>query len=228
MAPLFEPEEAFGQQWHYLVGGASSWPHHPDAVVRLEDVRVRLGVMFRALGGAGGVRLMAAGAVASGHRLGLRQRLGLGATEKLAAPRFDGATVELPATLDLLPRRVDNAALYEWLAAWFAVAGPPLPLPADALQADIARLREAQATTARLLRRWPGLRPLHAQLGAALRAQRPRRRLPSVEATIEMALSSLLGEFGPGAGGYPGPGDTTRALPCAPPLPPVPAGAALG
>src|SRR4051812_31663058 len=156
MAPLFEPEEAFGQQWHRLVGGATSWPHYPDAVVRLEDVRGRLGVMFRALGGAGGVRLMAAGAAGSRPPPGLRERLGLGTTEKLVAPRFDGATVELPETMDLLPHRADNAALYEWLAAWFAAAGPPLSPADDPLQADIARLREVQAATARLLQRWPG------------------------------------------------------------------------
>ena len=96
MAPIFEPEESIGQQWHRLVGGATSWPRHPEAAVPLESVRGRLGVMFRALGGPGGVRLMAAGAAVSGHRLGLRQRLGLGATERLETPRFDGATLELP------------------------------------------------------------------------------------------------------------------------------------
>ncbi len=67
--PFFEPEETVGQQWHRLVGGATSWPRHPEAAVRLEEVRGRLGVMFRALGGAGGVRLMAAGHTVSRHRL---------------------------------------------------------------------------------------------------------------------------------------------------------------
>ena len=58
---------------------------------------------------------------ASGHRLGLRQRLGLG-TEKLeraALRRRDPATA---GPLDLLPERADNAALYRWLAAFFAHA----------------------------------------------------------------------------------------------------------
>lgn len=194
--PFFEPEETVGQHWHRLVGGAASWPHHPEAAVRLEEVRGRLGVMFRALGGAGGVRVMAAGHAVSRHRLTVRQRLGLGAAERLEAPRFDGATVELPAVLDLLPGRADNEALYEWLAAWFAAAGAPPPPPSDPLQADIARLRDARDATARVLDVWPGLRATHARLAAALRAVRPGRRLPRSEAAVEAALLSLLGAPG--------------------------------
>jgi nitric oxide reductase NorD protein len=66
MAPIFEPEETIGHYWHRLVGGSTSWPHHPDAVVRLGDIRGRLGVVFRALGGADVVRLMAVGSAVSG------------------------------------------------------------------------------------------------------------------------------------------------------------------
>ncbi|MGK7871017.1 nitric oxide reductase activation protein NorD [Falsiroseomonas sp. E2-1-a20] len=202
MSPLFEPEETIGHQWHRLIGSATTWPHHPEAAVHLDDVRGRLGVMFRALGGPGGVPLAAAGSVASRHRLGLRQRLGLGGSEKLEAPRFDGETVELPETLDLLPDRDENAALYEWLAVWFAAAGTPQPRPVDPLQADVARLRDVQMATSVLLLRWPGLRALHARLCAALLAQRPRRRLPRQEAALEVAVRYLLSEQGgplPGA-----------------------------
>jgi nitric oxide reductase NorD protein len=193
MAPIFEPEETIGHYWHRLVGGSTSWPHHPDAVVRLGDIRGRLGVVFRALGGADVVRLMAVGSAVSCHRLGLRQRLGLGAAERLEAPRFDGATLGLPEALDLLPLRADNAALFDWLAIWFTAAGPAVLAPADPLRADIARLRAVAATTARLLRKWPGLRPLHASLRDALRAQRPHRWLPREEAMVEVAVLALLG-----------------------------------
>jgi nitric oxide reductase NorD protein len=197
--PFFEPEETVGQHWHRLVtGGAASWPRHPDAAVRLEDMRARLGVMFRALGGAGAVRIMAAGHAVSRHRLTLRQRIGFGETERLEVPRFDGATVELPATLDLMPERAANEALYEWLAAWFATPGAPRAPPADPLRADILRLRAAQDRTQHLLSAWPGLRTPHARLAAALRAQRPRRRLPGSEAAVEAAVLALLG--GPAAG----------------------------
>src|SRR3954463_12433905 len=79
----FEPEETVGHHWHRLVGGARAWPHHPHAAVGLETLRARLGVMFRAFGGAAGVQIAAGAATPSRHRLGLRGRLGLGATEKL-------------------------------------------------------------------------------------------------------------------------------------------------
>jgi len=191
---IFEPEETIGRQWHRLVGGASSWPHHPQAAVRLDAVRGRLGVMFRALGGAGAVHIAAAGAEVSRHRLGLRARLGLGAAERLEMPRFDGAVLQLPPVLDLLPQQEENEALYEWLAAWFALAEAPGPVPADPLQADVARLREARAHTARLLAALPGLRPVHARLSAALRSLRPRRSLPGEEAAVEAAVLAALGD----------------------------------
>src|SRR5690606_20234505 len=96
-------------------------PRHADAAATFESVRGRLGVMFRALGGSGGVQLAAAAATASGHRLGLRQRLGLG-VEKIDRATLDGATLQLPPELALFPSRADNEALYEWLMAWFAAA----------------------------------------------------------------------------------------------------------
>ena len=98
------------------------------------------------------------------HRRGLRARLGLGEAEKLDIARFDGATLQLPPVLDLLPERAGNEALYEWLAAWFALPQPPLPRPGDPLQADVARLRAAVVQTARLLSVFPGLRPLQRDL----------------------------------------------------------------
>ena len=57
MASFWEPEEFVGGIWHRLVGDTSSYPRHPQAAVRLEEVRIRLGVLFRALGGPGAVRL---------------------------------------------------------------------------------------------------------------------------------------------------------------------------
>ena len=192
MASLFEPEEAIGRHWHRLVGEARSYARHPEAAVSLESVRRRLGVMFRVLGGAGGVRILAAGRSVSAHRLGLRARLGLGA-EKLDRPCFDGATIALPPVLDLLPRREENEALYEWLVAWFALASSPAELPADPLQADAQRLRAAAAQTARVLAALPGLRATQAALAAAVLAARPRRRLPAEEAWAEAAVRALLG-----------------------------------
>ena len=189
---LFEPEELIGRHWHRLVGGRSSYPRHPGAAVALEAIRPRLSVFFRGLGGDRGVRLAAGAKASSGHRLALLERIGLG-TEKLDRPALDGDVLQLPAVLDVFPDAALNERLYEWLAAYFAHAEPGGPAPVDPLQADVATLREAQATTQRVFARWPGLRRLHADLCTALRAARPTRSLPPQEEAVERAVLALLG-----------------------------------
>lgn len=192
MLGLFEPEETVGRLWHRLIGGRSSYSHHPDAAVTLESVRPRLSVFFRALGGDRGVRLTAGTAAASAHRLPLLDRIGLG-TERVERAALDGDTLRLPAVIALFPDARLNEGLYEWLAAFFAHIDPALA-PADPLQADILLLRTAALTTTRTLARWPGLAPLHGTLAAATAARRPARRLPPMEAAVERAARILLGD----------------------------------
>lgn len=191
MMELFEPEETVGRLWHRLIGGRSSYPHHPHAAVTLESLRPRLSVFFRALGGNRGVRLTAGSAAASGHRLPLLDRIGLGA-ERVERAALDGETLRLPAEIALFPDARLNERLYEWLAAYFAHIAP-VTVPADPLQADIQMLRAAARTTLRTVAHWPGLIPLHAELAAAVAAQRPARRLPPMEAAVERAARILLG-----------------------------------
>jgi nitric oxide reductase NorD protein len=192
MASFWEPEEFVGGIWHRLVGNASSYPRHPHAAVRLDEMRIRLGVLFRALGGSGAVRLAGSAAESSGHRLGFMQRLGLG-TEKLECARYDGITLQLPDRIDVFPDREDNAALYEWLTAFFVHGGDPSVLPSDPLQADLARLRAAAQATEHAIAKWPGLRPLHERLCRALREIRPRRALVGQEAAVEALVMKLIG-----------------------------------
>ncbi len=189
---MFELEESIGQQWHRWVGNASSYPRHPEAAVELDAMRGRLAVMFRALGGEKGVQIAAGSSSSSGHRLGLRQRIGIG-VERVYRPVLDGATLQLPPVLDLFPEVEDNRALYEWLVAYFACADEPWAVPDDPLKADIDRLRRAAATTGRVLERWPGLRSLHQRLCEKVRAVRPRRRLPADESAVEDAVLAVMG-----------------------------------
>lgn len=198
MASFWEPEEFVGEIWHRLVGNVASYPRHPEAAVRLEEVRTRLGIMFRALGGPGAVRLASGAAETSGHRLGLRQMIGLG-TEKLERAKYDGATLQLPGRIDVYPGRADNLALYEWLAAFFAHAQAPLYIPADPLQADLIRLRMAWQATDRALAAWPGLRPLHRRLCEQLRLVRPSRRLSRQEQAVETLVLHVIGGDGSSA-----------------------------
>jgi nitric oxide reductase NorD protein len=99
---FLEYEEQFGRLWDRLVGGRASLPRFPEAAVRLEDERRRLAVLFRGMGGDHGLELVAASAVASGHRLRLAQRLGM-AEERLVRAERTARLVLLPPVLDCLP-----------------------------------------------------------------------------------------------------------------------------
>lgn len=188
---LFEPEETAGKFWHRLIGTSSTYRRHPDAIVALGPLQRRLGVLFRALGGNGAIQIVAGAAEESGHRLNLKQRIGLG-RERLGSAVMDDSTLKLPAAIDVFPSRADNEALYEWLIAWFANAvAPPADHP-DLLRRDLVRLQAAEATTRATLTRWPGLRPLYDRLCRASLAARPKRILPHWEAAIETAIIALL------------------------------------
>ncbi|MFH1553995.1 MAG: protein norD, partial [Pseudomonadota bacterium] len=153
---LFEPEETVGLFWHRLVGGVSTYGHHTEAAVSLEAMRTRLGVMYRAFGGSGAIRLAESAHLVSPHRLSFAQKVGLG-VEKMDLPVLDATTLRLPSVIDMFPARKDNEALYEWLVGWFAHAVPSGGRDDDPLRADLYRLRTAIATTRATLAAWPGL-----------------------------------------------------------------------
>lgn len=78
MLDFLEMEETVGRAWHRLVGGAASYPINPDHAVSLAEVQSQIAVMFRAFGGEPGVAIAGSNTRKSGHRLGWRQRIGLG------------------------------------------------------------------------------------------------------------------------------------------------------
>ncbi|WP_448189769.1 VWA domain-containing protein [Azospirillum sp. sgz301742] len=198
---MFEPEEFVGRHWHRLVGNRSSYPHHPEAAVSLETLRHRLAVFYRGLGGDHGVRLAAGAKAASGHRLSLLDRIGLG-TEKIDKASLDGEVLQLPPSIALFPEARLNELLYEWLAAFFAHAEPLGARPEDPLQADVQALRAARTAVRRAIARWPGLRVIHAELAIATLAARPKRKLPKQEAEVEAAVQALLADPDSAAGRF--------------------------
>lgn len=187
---FLEYEEQFGRLWHRLVGDQGSYPRFPEAAVRLDEVRGQLAVLFRGLGGDPALEVAAGTARTSGHRLSWRQRVGM-VEERLGRAERTAELVLLPTVLDCLPSAGLNRDLYVWLTAFLALAEtPPAPM-ADALQRDIAFLRAAAATTACVLRDFPGLRSRHARLAHELLGLRPSRRLPRMEAMVETAVREL-------------------------------------
>src|SRR5215204_1790478 len=121
MLDFLELEETVGRAWHRWVGATASYPVYAGEAATLAEVQGQIAIMFRALGGEGGAQIAGAKSRKSAHRLGWRQRIGLG-DENIDHPGRDGATVFLPDRIALFPDRTLNALLYRWLAAWFATA----------------------------------------------------------------------------------------------------------
>ncbi|SER79622.1 nitric oxide reductase NorD protein [Nitrosomonas sp. Nm51] len=191
---FLELEEQIGRYWHRLVGNAHSYPVYTDAAVTFDSVRTPLGVFFRGLGGAPGIALTTGIRQSPGHRLKLKQRLGI---EKELFPLTEGDSerILLPATIAYFPSRDLNRRLYFWLAAYFATAEQPVAAPVhDPLQADLAFLHHSYRTCIQVGERFPVLASDYQRLCDALAAQRPQRPLPAQERAVEAAIMALLGK----------------------------------
>ena len=199
MLDFLELEETVGRAWHRLVGGTASYPVHADQAVSLAEIRPRIAVMFRALGGEAGVQIASASARRSSHRLGWRQRIGLG-DERIEQPGRDAATIFLPDSIAIFPDRELNAALYRWLAAWFAFAPTEAITEVDPLRRDLLLLRRVSEIAVLVLTECPGLSDDYARLAAAMATARPRRPLPRVEQDVERIVLTLLNADVPPAG----------------------------
>jgi nitric oxide reductase NorD protein len=138
------------------------------------------------------VQIAVAAARDSGHRLSLRQRIGMD-RERLVSASRDPSSLSLPPALALFPQPDLNRDLYFWLAAYFAVLEPQV-LPADPLAADLARIAQATRATRAVLLRFPGLRPRHRALCDALLTVRPRRSLSGIEAMVEAMVLARLAD----------------------------------
>ncbi len=194
---FFEPEETVGRLWHRLVGEKATLPRHAEAAVAFTAVARSLGIVFRGLGGLASVEIKPAEEAVSTHRLTWRQRLGRD-DERIAAARYTGEALFLPAEIALFPDAELNRALYLWLAGWaVAAAEVPLEKPWDPLARDVARLRHAHRATEIARARFPGLARSWQMLAAATLAARPERRLPPVETMVEALVTHLLGRPAP-------------------------------
>ena len=191
MLDFLELEETVGRAWHRLVGQTGSWPRHPDAAVRLEEIRPMLAVCFRGFGGEGAVQIAPARGRTSTHRLRLRERMGLG-EEKLVQPGRDHATLMLPPAIDLFPERALNRDLYIWLSAALALMPPEPVAEPDPLRRDLARLDRAEQAVAAVLAAFPGMARRYRRLAAATLAARQARTLPTVERHLENRILALL------------------------------------
>ena len=192
LADLFEPEEIFGAFWHRLVGEADVETRFDDDAVQLEDIRKRLEIFFRAVGGKAGVELKAIAPQVANYRQKFLAKLGQASTA-VSRARFDGDYLFLPDEIALLPDRQANAEIYRWLAVWAACIGEKVP-PAmdDPLQNDIVVLRFLRQVLADVFEQFPGMKKTYQRLALMLIEQRSVRSLPKDEAEIEAVIVAML------------------------------------
>ena len=208
-------EEHVGQLWHRFISRIAR-TGHPEAAVCLNEVSRTTGVLFRALGGDGGLRIEAAEGTAYESRRGWLRRIADSRNHVELAWR-DERSLRLPARIDVFPERILNRSLYLWLAALAA---------ADSGEYDRPWLARSQQLTLETLARYPGLMPRYRELVEAQLAVRTApENLPDEEAPQEAAIRAALLEPGsvenlPPANKPPQPVHLWLH-----PAPPIPAGA---
>ncbi|MCU7859347.1 MAG: nitric oxide reductase, partial [Candidatus Thiodiazotropha sp. (ex Lucinoma kastoroae)] len=94
-------EEKVGKFWHRLITRLAQ-DRYPQAAVHLSDLNNTLGIVFRAFGGDGGLRVEAAGATQHHARRGIMQRIA-GSSTKIELAWRDEHSLRLPEVIDLFP-----------------------------------------------------------------------------------------------------------------------------
>lgn len=184
MAFNLELEEWVGSAWHRFITRRAS-VDFPAAQVHLRDRQRSLALLFRALGGAGGIALEAAGERDLLLRRNLLMRIA-GTCKQAPLACCDGNRLRLPSRLAVFPHAALNLELYRWLALLAAQSGPMTHWA-----------RDNQRWTWLLLQRYPAMGPSYRRLVDAHLALRPDpASLRPDEAALEKALRKALREPG--------------------------------
>ena len=178
-------EEQVGQLWHRFITRAAA-TSYPLAAVELTEINKAVGVLFRALGGDGGLRVEATTAAAHGARRTWLQRIA-GTNQQVELCWRDAEILRMPARIDWFPKKALNRDLYLWLAA----------LAAGEFDHSLAWFELNQQLTIKTLQSFPGLKPRYQRLVEALLKLRPDfTHLPPDEAAAEQAIQQALREPG--------------------------------
>jgi len=175
-------EEIIGQWWDRFIT-ASARRDYPHAAVALTEMEQHAGVLFRALGGDGGLRIAAAGASRHGARRTWRERLA-GIGERVELAWRDDQALYLPERLAVFADRTHNHELYLWLAALASV---------ESGDEGAGWFVTSQRAVCTVLKRYPGLHARYRRLVQAQLAVRPDLgRLPRDAALQEQAVCAAL------------------------------------
>ena len=175
-------EEHVGLIWDRLVTRAAE-QRYPAAAVTLEQVSRTVGVLFRALGGDGGLQVEAANATEHGARRTWLQRLA-GSNREVELSWRDEQALRLPAVIECFPEAELNRDLYLWLAALASQDGAD-----DGADWFVHN----QRLTRNVLKHFPGMRARFQRLLDAHIRQRPDPgSLPGDQAARETAIRAAL------------------------------------
>lgn len=182
---LAELEETVGGIWHRFISRRAS-TSYPGEAVSLGEIQQVIGVYFRALGGDGGLEVVAADATSISARRSLLQRMA-GSHKKVELAWRDENSLRLPPVVDYFPEQQLNRDLYLWLAA----------LAVQEQGGETPWFSSNQEMTKQTLTRFPGLQDKYQSLVQAHIQQRPAPdSLPAEEAAQERAIQQALLEPG--------------------------------
>lgn len=108
-------EETIGKYWHDLITFAAR-SHYPESAVLLDDVKSKLGIWFRALGGQNVLRIDAAIPRQLGQERTRLQRIA-GTNKAVPVASLEHDCLRLPGELAAFSDKVLNKELYYWLSA---------------------------------------------------------------------------------------------------------------
>jgi nitric oxide reductase NorD protein len=136
---IWEPEEAIGSVWEYLVRDTGNEPHHPDEKVSFEEVKTSVGVIFRALSGNPAIEITGIAQNRAANRLSRRARIAK-EFDVVTHAQFDGQQLRLPTSIDIFEDKDMARGLYHWLAAFAAFIDVSHTPPADPLLRDVWKI----------------------------------------------------------------------------------------
>lgn len=176
-------EETVGKYWHGLITSAAR-DHYPHAAVSLDDIKVKLGVWFRALGGQRAIRLDAAIPRQLGQDRTRLQKIA-GTNKAIPAASLEHDCLRLPGQLAAFPNKSLNEELYYWLSA-LAANNTEQTTNGDWLTQNIKAVRN-------VLSNYPGLRQRYYKLVEAYLTEQSKHKASNKQekkcvAIIQQAL----------------------------------------
>ncbi len=185
---LVELEEHVGKVWHRIMS-STVIKHYPEAAIYLDDVSRVVAIMFRALGGDGGLKIESSPAMEYQFNRTLLQRIA-GTNTRFELAWRNESTLNLPSCIDVFSEKSLNYDLYLWLAALASGANSCIN---ESDNSNVNWIHTNQWLSCRVLKQFPGLESRYCRLVNAQQALRPNLKSLTVEQQqLEQLVISVL------------------------------------